>query len=140
MQSAHPDAHADTAKAHALAPHEVEPLTWGSPLQLAPQAPQFAVSLCSSTHAPLQSVYPELQVNVQAPAVQSACAWATVVVHALPQAPQLAELVDVLTHVVPHNVGVPAGHPVAHAYVLPDSEQTGAAAVHAVLQPPQVAA
>jgi hypothetical protein len=115
LQSPHPGAHAEAAKAHAPPPHDVAPLTCGRPVQLVPQAPQLAVSLCSSTHAPLQSVYPVLHVNSHAPAVHAACAWATAVAHALPHAPQLLALLVVLTHVVPQSVGVAAGHPDAHA-------------------------
>jgi hypothetical protein len=81
-----------------------------------------------------------LQANVHAPAAHDAWAWATFVVHALPHAPQLLALLVVATHVVPHNVGVAAGHPEAHAYALPEPEHTGVAPAHAVLQPPHVAA
>jgi hypothetical protein len=115
LQLPHPAAHADTAKVHEPAPHVAVPLTCGRPLQLAPHSPQLFAFVCSSTHAPLQSVYPVLHVNPHAPAVHAACAWATAVAHALPHAPQLLALLVVLTHVVPQSVGVAAGHPDAHA-------------------------
>lgn len=77
--------------------------------------------------------------NEHAPPEHAACALATVVVHAFPHAPQLPALLVVSTHVAPQSVGVPAGHPEAHAYVAPVPEQTGVPPVQAVVQPPHVA-
>ena len=58
--------------------------------------------------------------------------------HAMPHDPQLVRLVVVLTHVVPHSVGVAAGQPETHEYVLPLPEHTGVPPMHAVVQLPQV--
>jgi len=115
LQSIQPGAHDEAANAQAPAVHDAAPLTCARPLQSLPQTPQLAVSVVTSTHAPSQSVYPALHVEVQAPLAHAACAWATVVEHAFPQAPQLPALLAVLTHVMPHAVGVAAGHPPAHA-------------------------
>jgi hypothetical protein len=79
-----------------------------------PQEPQLLVSLFKSTQAPPQSVWPVLQVNVHASPAHAACALATVVVHAFPQAPQLSVLLVVFTHVAPHAVGVAAGQAETH--------------------------
>lgn len=81
-----------------------------------------------------------MHVKLHAPLAHAACAWATVVVHALPHPSQSVALLAVLTHVVPHAVGVSAGQAVAHAYVPPELPHTGVVPVHAVLHPPQVAA
>ena len=78
--------------------------------------------------------------DVQAPLLHAAWAWAKVVVQALPQAPQSVALFVVSTHVIAHAVGVAAGHPDAHAYVLPEPAHTGVAPEQLVLQPPHVAA
>jgi len=79
-------------------------------------------------------------VNEQAPPEHEACACVTIVVHAFPHTPQLLALLVVSTHVEPQSVGVPAGHPETHPYVPPVAEHTGVPPVHAVLQPPHVAA
>jgi hypothetical protein len=78
---------------------QVEP-----PLQVTPQAPQLALSVCGSTQAPAQAVRPAGHTSVQVP-IEHDCA----AVHALPQRPQLVVLVCTFTHTPPHTV-VPGGH------------------------------
>jgi hypothetical protein len=51
----------------------------------------------------------------------------------------LLALFIVSTHVLLQRVGALAEQPVAHAYVLPELEQTGADAPHAFPHPPQLA-
>jgi hypothetical protein len=80
------------------------------PLHVCPQDEQFFGSLVSLTHAPLQRVYPLLQVSPQLPPEQDGAPFATEG-HACPQLPQLFTSVVVLVHVPPHNVGVPDVHP-----------------------------
>jgi len=58
-----------------------------------PQVPQLLLSVCVSTHAPLQSVCPVAQLLAQEPFEQT-CAE----VQALPHEPQLAGSLCVLTH------------------------------------------
>jgi hypothetical protein len=54
-------------------------------LHVVPQAPQLALSVCSSTQVPLQFVRPAWQLNVHFPLEQALPAG-----HAVPQLPQLA--------------------------------------------------
>lgn len=56
LQSAHPGAHADSAKEHAPAEQVAAPLTWANAVHALPQAPQLPVSLVTSKHAPPQGV------------------------------------------------------------------------------------
>jgi len=81
----------------------------------APQPPQSALSLEKSTHAPLQSVYPLLQVTAHALATHAAVPWVTPVEHPWPHVPQLPTSLVVSTHVPLQRVGVLPGHPDAHA-------------------------
>jgi hypothetical protein len=87
-----------------------------------PHPPQLFLSVCSLTQAPLQRAKPLLHANVHALPAQTACAFATLVEHLVPHAPQLFGSFVVLTHVlVPaQNVGVLLPHVPTHA----DPEQT----------------
>lgn len=100
-----------------------------------PQPPQLFESVCSSTHAPLQLEKPLLHATTHALFEQDAVALATVVVQAVPQAPQWLASLVVSAHVLPHSVGVVLGQPEAQA----EATQTGvpASALHWVEQPPQ---
>jgi hypothetical protein len=68
-----------------------------------PHPPQLPLSVCSLTHAPLHGLKPLLQVNVHAPLLQAAVAFATLVVQAAgePQAPLALQVSTALPeHVV----------------------------------------
>lgn len=58
------------------------------PEQALPQLPQLA-DVVSVTHAPPQRLYPASHANEHAPSTHAGWALARVVVHALPQVPQL---------------------------------------------------
>jgi hypothetical protein len=62
----------------------------------------------------------------------------TVVVHALPHAPQLFLSVVVSTHVEPHGVGEVAGQPDTHEYEPPDPAHFGVLPLHALPHAPQL--
>jgi hypothetical protein len=89
-----------------------------------PQAPQFELSVCSSTHAVPQAERPPVQVSVHLPAVQS-CA----PTHSVPQVPQLFGSIERSTHTPPQDV-CPAGQ--AH---LPATQLVPP--LQATPQPPQ---
>ena len=59
--------------------------------------------------------------------------------HLLPQAPQLSTFAVVSRHCVPQSVDAGAVQPVTHWKVPLEFEQSGAAAVQALVQEPQVA-
>jgi hypothetical protein len=66
----------------AQPPATHDPLTHVEPAaHAAAHPPQLLLSVCSLTHAPLQSVYPLLHVKPHALPLQSAVALATAVVH-----------------------------------------------------------
>ena len=69
--------------------------------------------------------------------VHVAWAWATVVVHTLPQVLQSLALLVVSTQDPEHRVGVPEGHPDAHWYVAPEAVHTGVVPLHPLPQLPQ---
>jgi hypothetical protein len=95
---------------------QAQELAWQvwPPVQVTPQPPQLAGSLVTSTHAPPHAVYPLLQAWSHAPPVHTACAWATVVVHAFPHVWQLVPLELVSMHVPLQSVGVDGGHVCVH--------------------------
>jgi hypothetical protein len=80
--------------------------------QALPQVPQFMASLDVFEHAPLQLVYPVLQLKPHAPAPHAGVPLATPA-HAVPQAPQFAGSDFVSAHAAPHCV-VPCGQLVTH--------------------------
>jgi hypothetical protein len=91
-----------------------------------PHAPQFELSICSSTHAVPHGDSPAVHVSLHAPPVQS-CA----PMHWLPQLPQSFGFDDRSTQTPPHDIW-PAGQ--AHAPPL-----QVAPAPHALPQAPQLA-
>ena len=106
--------------------------------QAIPQPPQLLLSSVKLTQAPLQSVYPLLQVKVHALLTHCAVAFATLVEHAFPQVPQSLTSLVASTHVPPQSVGVAAGQPETHV----DPEHTGVPPLQAnpEPQPPQLLA
>jgi hypothetical protein len=99
-----------------------------------PQPPQLLSSFVKLTQAPLQRVYPLLQVNVHELPAHAGAALAMLVEHAVAHVPQWFTLVVVSTHVPLQSVGVPAGQPETHA----EPEHTGVPPLHADPQPPQL--
>jgi hypothetical protein len=82
---------------------QVEPTHAGVlALQVVPQALQLFLSDVRSTHAPLQSVYPALQVKPHVPPLHDGEALRTPVVHARLQLPQCCGLLLVSVQVPPH--------------------------------------
>lgn len=63
-----------------------------------------------------------------------ACALATLVVHVVPQAPQLSGSIVVSTHVPEQSIGVADGHPLTHV----EFEQIAVAPGHAWPHVPQL--
>lgn len=94
--------------------HEYEPpapAQTGAPasgLHATPQVPQFS-DVEYWTQAPLQRLYPLLQADAQVPSTHSACAFAMVVEHALPQAAQFAGVPR--SKQPPSQSTMPAGQP-----------------------------
>jgi hypothetical protein len=110
------------------------------PVHAWPHEPQFALFVCSLTHAPLQSENPLLQENPQALVEQVGVALATLVVQTFPHVLQSLVLFVVLTHVPPQSVW-PAGHPEMHVAVPPSAppvEQMGVPPEQVVPQAPQL--
>jgi hypothetical protein len=99
--------------------------------QTVPQAPQLFGSACTFRHAVGVAlghpVKPPLHAKPHAPALHAGFALATVVVHALPQLPQLFESICSLTHAVGAPVGQPE-RPWSHA-------QPHVPALHAPIEP-----
>jgi hypothetical protein len=91
-----------------------------------PQDPQLLALVCSSTHAPPQTVSPVGQAHV--PLVQTLPP-----VHAAPHDPQLFASVAVFTHAFPHTSGKVDGH--AHVLALHTP-----LVLHAAPQAPQLLA
>jgi hypothetical protein len=129
VEPAQPDTHVEFAQAGV------------PPLHAWLQDEQFFGSLVRLTHAPLQSVYPLLQLMPQLPPLHDGAPLATDG-QECPQLPQLFASVEVLVQVPPHSVGVPDEHPDTQEYELPEPEHTGvaASAVHATPQAPQLVA
>jgi hypothetical protein len=90
---------------------QFEPWQADPPTHVDPHAPQLALSVVVSTHAPAQRVKPLLHVNVHALETHTGDALATVVAQAAPQVLQSLALLVRSTHVVPQSVGVAAGQP-----------------------------
>src|SRR5512140_96905 len=89
-----------------------------------PQPPQFALSVCSSTQAPLHDVWPGPHVPVHPPLEHS---WPGA--HALPHLPQLFGSASVSTH-LPLQLVCPVGQPhLPLAHAVPPAQPTP--------QPPQ---
>jgi len=94
--------------------HEYEPpapAQTGAPasgLHATPQLPQLS-EVEYWTHAPLQRLYPLLQAVAQVPSTHSACAFAMLVEHALPQAAQFAGVPR--SKQPPSQSTIPAGQP-----------------------------
>jgi hypothetical protein len=103
-----------------------------------PQLPQLLLSLEKSAHPPAHDVYPPLQVKPHELPEQFGVAWAIVVVHLLPHAPQLFESLVGSTQVVPHSLGAFAGQPELHEYELPAPAQLGVPPLHVVPHAPQL--
>jgi hypothetical protein len=89
-----------------------EELHWQLPLtharlfvQAFPQEPQFWLSLCSLTQAPLHELYPLLQAKLHAPLAQTGVADATLVVHATGFAHEPVD--EQLSMLVPEHVVCP---------------------------------
>ncbi len=120
---------------HEYVPPEFEQ-TGVAPVQALLHAPQL-VAVVRGTHAPLQSVYPAWQAKVQALCTQTGAAFVTLVVHALPQAPQLFASLVSSTHVPEprHCVGAVMGQPLRQV----EFEHTGVGPVHTLPQLPQFA-
>jgi hypothetical protein len=116
--------------------HEPTVQCW-PPAHAFPHPLQLLSSLVSSTHAPLQSVYPLLQAIVQTLAAHFGWPWTTPPQECM-QVAQLLGSVAVSTHVPPQSDGVEPEQPVTHEYVLPEPEQTGAEAGQTVPQAPQL--
>jgi hypothetical protein len=98
---------------HALTPESgpasgLAPQTGVEPEHAIAQPPQLDVVL-SCAHAPLQGVYPGLQVTVHALRTQAGCPLATLG-QAFPHIPQLAAVLVVSTH-EPLQIVVPDGQP-----------------------------
>jgi hypothetical protein len=108
------------------------------PVHALPQLPQL-VAVVSFTQAPLHIVYPALHAVVQALLTQTACALATLVLHAVPHVLQLFVSLVVSTHEPLHSMGVAGGQFERHENVLPELAHTSFAA-HAFAHPPQLAA
>jgi hypothetical protein len=88
------------ADAGALAPKQARPLAVS---QVMPQAPQFALSECGSTHAPLHVCFGGQQPETHLAASQNVQGSGSTP-HVLPHAPQLFGSVARLTHFVLHAV------------------------------------
>jgi hypothetical protein len=110
------------------------------PVHAWPHEPQFALFVCSLTHAPLHSENPLLQENPQALLLQYAVALATLVVQTLPHVLQSDVSLVVFTQVPPQSVW-PVAHPEMHVAVPPSAppvvEQMGVPPVQVLPQAPQ---
>jgi hypothetical protein len=109
------------------------------PVHALPQLPQLA-DVVSWTQAPLQGVYPVSQPNEHALLTHTACAFATLVVHAWPHVMQFSASLVVSTQLPLQSLGAADGHPDAHEYTPPEPAHTAVPPVHALPQLPQLAA
>ncbi len=96
-----------------------------------PHPPQLLLSVCSSTHAPLQRAKPVLHVKVHLLEAHADAAFA--MEHALPQWPQLDTLLVMSTHEPLQSVWL-AGQPDTQF----EFEQSGVLPLHAFPHPPQL--
>jgi hypothetical protein len=110
-----------------------------------PQPPQLFGSDVTSTQAPPHIVYPVSHTKVHEPPLQTGVAWLTLVVHDLPQPPQLVRSVAVFVQPPPQRDGVEAGQPEEQAYGPPSTLEGAQRGVppsvsHAAPQLPQLLA
>jgi hypothetical protein len=123
--------------------HEYEPpdpaQVGVAPLHALPQLPQLTAVL-SWMQAPLQSAYPVSHAIEHALLTHTACALATLVVHAWPQALQLFASLVVSTQLPLQFVGAMDGHPDTHEYAPAEPAQTAVVPLHALPQLPQLEA
>jgi hypothetical protein len=138
--------HALVSLATHWLPHKcVPPVHWHAPLTQCrppvhwlPHVLQLLSSLVRSTQGPLHDVYVAAHAVVHRLATHWPTACARVVVHAIPHAPQLALLLVVLTHAIPHGIGADDGQPDWHEKPPAIAgAHNGAAAGHVVPQAPQ---
>jgi hypothetical protein len=112
------------------------------PVHALPHPPQFALSVCSLTHALPQAVWPALQVKVHAPLTHAGTPLVGADVHALPQVPQLVVVVPDVSQ-PSRSGGVPAlqsSSPALHVYahVVPLHEGTPVLVSHTFVHVPQL--
>jgi hypothetical protein len=103
-----------------------------------PQPPQLLGSFVQLTHAPLQSVYPLLQVKPHELPLQVAVALATAVEHAWPHVLQLLMSLVGSTQLPLQSKGAAVGQPDAHEYEAVAPTHTGALPLQALPQVPQL--
>jgi hypothetical protein len=116
-----------------------DPLTHVEPAaQGVPQPPQLLASLAKSTHAPLQSAVPLLQVKPHELLVQVAVALATEVEQAWPHVLQLLMSLDGSTQLPLQSIGAIVGQPDAHEYEAVAPTHTGVLPLQPLPQVPQL--